>query len=206
MKLDVTSLDNKKAGNVELSEAVFGAELRRDILFRVVTWQLAKRRAGTHKVKERNEIARTGAKFGNQKGGGGARHGNRRSNIFIGGGIVHGPRVRSHAFSLPKKVRALGLRSALSAKAASGDLVILEDTASSPKKTKELKVKLDGLNLTNALVIDGASVDASFSAAAGNLVGINVLPAQGANVYDILKHDKLVLTKAGVAALEERLA
>lgn len=206
MKLKVVNLDAADAGEIELPDDIFAIEVRKDILARVVNWQLAKRRAGTHKVKGRSEIARTGKKLGRQKGGGGARHGSRRSNIFIGGGRAHGPVVRDHAHKLPKKVRRLGLMCALSAKAAEGQLIILENVALAEPRTAPLAAKLAKLGLKGALFIDGATPDDNFQRAAANLVGIDVLPSQGANVYDILRRDTLVLTRAGVAALSERLA
>ncbi|MEZ5666980.1 MAG: 50S ribosomal protein L4 [Alphaproteobacteria bacterium] len=206
MKLKVVNLDAAEAGDIDLPDEIFGVEVRRDILARVVNWQLAKRRAGTHKVKGRSEIARTGKKLGRQKGGGGARHGSRRSNIFIGGGRVHGPVVRDHSHKLPKKVRRLGLMCALSAKAAEGQLLVLDSIAMTEPRTAPLAAKLAKLGLKGALVIDGQTPDDNFQRAAANIPGIAVLPSQGANVYDILKRDTLVLTRAGVAALSERLA
>ncbi|WP_417451826.1 50S ribosomal protein L4 [Kordiimonas sp.] len=205
MKTDVLTLDAKKAGDIDLDEAIFGVTARADILHRVVNWQLAKRRAGTHAVKFRSEIARTGKKFGKQKGGGGARHGDRRSNIFIGGGRAFGPIPRDHGFDLPKKVRKLGLKSALSAKAADGKLIIVDVAELKDGKTKELSAKLEKLGLANALFVDGAEVNENFKRAVSNIPNVDVLPSQGANVYDILRRDTLVLTKAAVAKLEERL-
>ena len=204
MELEVKNLDGGSAGSISLSDEVFGLEPRADILQRVVRWQLARRQSGTHKTKERSEISRTGKKFGRQKGGGGARHGSRRAPIFVGGGKAHGPKVRSHAHELPKKVRALGLRLALSAKAGSESLVVVDDAKLDDAKTKALRDKLTKLGLTSALVIDGAEIDNGFSLAARNIPEVDVLPVQGANVYDILRRDTLVLTKAAVAALEER--
>ena len=205
MKTDVLTLDADKAGNIDLDDAIFGVPARADILHRVVTWQLAKRRAGTHAVKFRSEIARTGKKFGKQKGGGGARHGDRRSNIFVGGGRAFGPIPRDHGFDLPKKIRKLGLKSALSAKAANGKLIIVDVAELKEGKTKELQGKLEKLGLANALFLDGAEVNVNFKRAASNIPNIDVLPTQGANVYDILRRDTLVLTKAAVAQLSERL-
>ena len=205
MKAKVVDLTNKASGNVELDEAVFGLEVRKDILARAVNWQLAKRRAGTHKVKIRSEIKQTTKKFVAQKGSGGARHGARSVNIFRGGGVVHGPQVRSHAHNLPKKVRKLALKTALSAKLASGDLIVVKDLAHDSGKTKDLKSQLAGMKVDSALFIGGNEVDANFSRAASNLIGIDVLPQQGANVYDILRRDKLVLSKDAVEALEARL-
>ena len=204
MKTDVQTLDAKKAGTVELSDEIFGLEPRADILHRMVTWQLAKRRAGTHKTKGRSEISRTGAKFGRQKGGGGARHGSKRSGIFIGGGKAHGPVVRSHAIELPKKVRALALRHALSSKVKANELVVLDSAEAKSAKTKDLAGAFEKLGLSNVLVIDGAQVNENFAKAASNLINVDVLPVQGINVYDILRRQKLVLTKAAVEALEAR--
>ncbi|MDX1717331.1 MAG: 50S ribosomal protein L4 [Anderseniella sp.] len=204
MKTDIQTLEAKKAGTVDLSDEIFGLEPRADILHRMVTWQLAKRRAGTHKTKGRAEISRTGAKFGRQKGGGGARHGSKRTGIFVGGGKAHGPVVRSHAIDLPKKVRALALRHALSTKAKSNDLIVLDNAEAKSAKTKDLAGAFEKLGLNNVLVIDGAEVNENFAKAAGNLINVDVLPVQGINVYDILRRQKLVLTKAAVEALEAR--
>lgn len=204
MKTDVQTLDAKKAGTVELSDEIFGLEPRADILHRMVTWQLAKRRAGTHKTKGRSEISRTGAKFGRQKGGGGARHGSKRSGIFVGGGKAHGPVVRSHAIDLPKKVRALALRHALSSKVKANELIVLDSAEAKTPKTKDLAGAFEKLGLSNVLVIDGAQVNENFAKAASNLINVDVLPIQGINVYDILRRQKLVLTKAAVEALEAR--
>lgn len=204
MKADVLTLDAKKAGNVDLDDAIFGLDARADILHRVVNWQLAKRRAGTHAVKFRSDIARTGKKFGNQKGGG-ARHGNRRSNIFVGGGNAFGPIPRDHGFDLPKKVRKLGLKTALSSKLAAGKLIVIDTADLKEGKTKELIAKLGKLGVSNALFIDGAEVNVNFSRAAANIPHIDVLPTCGANVYDILRRDTLVLTKDAVEKLGERL-
>ncbi|MGB1550006.1 MAG: 50S ribosomal protein L4 [Parvibaculales bacterium] len=204
MKAQVQTLDAKADGEVTLDKAVFGVEPRADILQRMVNYQLAKRQAGTHKTKPRGEITGTTKKFGRQKGGGGARHGNRKSNIFIGGGKAHGPVVRSHAIDLPKKVRALALKMALSSKQADASLVVLADAKSKDGKTAGLKKQLTKLGIDNALVIDGAEVDGNFARAARNIAHIDVLPAQGINVYDILRRDKLVLTKAALDSLKER--
>jgi large subunit ribosomal protein L4 len=204
MKTDVQTLDAKKAGTVDLPDEIFGLEPRADILHRMVTWQLAKRRAGTHKTKGRSEISRTGAKFGRQKGGGGARHGSKRSGIFVGGGKAHGPVVRSHAIDLPKKVRALALRHALSSKVKANELIVLDSTEAKTPKTKDLAGAFEKLGLSNVLVIDGAQVNENFAKAASNLINVDVLPVQGINVYDILRRQKLVLTKAAVEALEAR--
>ena len=204
MKVSVKTLDNKAAGDVTLADTVYGIEPRADIMARVVNWQLAKRRAGTHKVQIRSEIARTGAKLFRQKGTGNARHGAASSNIFRGGGVVHGPVVRDHSHKLQKKVRALGLKSALSAKARDGKLVIVDELASDGK-TASLKGKLDKLGLKNALIIGGAELDQQFQRAANNIPLVDVLPQAGVNVYDILRRDVLVLTKDSAAHLEERL-
>ncbi len=204
MKCAVTTLDNKSAGEIDLDDSVFGLPARADLLTRTVNWQLAKRRAGTHKVKSRGEISLTKAKFGRQKGGGRARHGARSANIFRGGGQVHGPVVREHGHELPKKVRKLALKTALSAKAADGKLVVL-DAAKAQGKTADLAKKLGALGWASALIVDGAQVDQGFARAARNLPGIDVLPQIGANVYDILRRDTLVLTKDAVQALEARL-
>ncbi len=204
MKAQVQTLDAKADGEVTLDKALFGVEPRADILQRMVTYQLAKRQAGTHKTKQRGEITGTTKKFGRQKGSGGARHGNRKSNIFIGGGRAHGPVVRSHATDLPKKVRALALKMALSSKQADESLVVLADAKSKDGKTAGLKKQLGKLGIDNALVIDGAEVDTNFARAARNIAHIDVLPAQGINVYDILRRDKLVLTKAALDSLKER--
>jgi len=204
MKLDVIKLDGKKAGTVELDEALFGLEPRADILHRVVRWQRARAQAGTHKVKTRSEVSYSKKKIYRQKGTGGARHGSRSAPIFRKGGIYKGPTPRSHAHDLPKKFRKLGLRHALSAKAKAGELVVIE-AAESDGKTATLAKAVKNLSWKRALVIDGASVNEGFAKAAANIEGIDVLPSIGANVYDILKRDTLVLTKAGVEALEARL-
>lgn len=206
MKHQVLTLEAKKSGEIELNEAVFGVDVRADILHRVVNWQLAKRRSGTHAVKFRSEIARTGKKWGRQKGGGGARHGSRRSNIWVGGARAFGPIPRDHGHDLPKKIRALGLKSALSSKIAAEKLIIVDVAELKEGKTKVLKEKLAKLGVTSALFIDGAEVNANFLRAASNIPMIDVLPSQGANVYDILRRDVLVLTKAAVEKLEERLS
>jgi large subunit ribosomal protein L4 len=205
MKVDVTTLGADTAGQIDLDEAVFGVEVRRDILHRVVTWQLAKRRAGTHKAKTRSEVAGTTKKAYRQKGTGRARRGNLKTNIMRGGGVVHGPLPRSHAIDLPKKVRALGLRCALSAKAKDGKLVVLDAAKTETHKTKALAEQFAKLGWGDALIIDGAEVDTQFERAARNIKGVDVLPQQGANVYDILRRDRLVLTRAAVEALEARL-
>ncbi|WP_458760587.1 50S ribosomal protein L4 [Afipia sp. TerB] len=204
MELNVTTLEGKAAGSVQLSDEIFGLEPRSDIIQRVVNWQLAKRQAGTHKAKGRAEIARTGKKMYRQKGTGGARHGSARVPQFRGGGRAFGPVVRSHAHDLPKKVRALGLRHALSAKAKDGSLVVVDSVELKDAKTKSLLGHFAGLGLTNALIIDGAEVNNGFALAARNIPQIDVLPIQGINVYDILRRQKLVLTKAAIDALEAR--
>jgi len=206
MKVKVQSLDGGKAGkDIELSDDVFGVEPRPDILHRVVTWQLEKRRGTARAARERSDVARTGKKYGRQKGGGTARHGDRRAPIFIGGGKAHGPRVRDFNPSLNKKVRALGLRMALSAKAKDGRLIVVENLDIGEAKTKAVKERLAGLDLgRKALVIDGDALNVSFAHASGNLRGVNLMPAVGANVYDILNHDTLVLTRAAVEKLEAR--
>jgi len=206
MKVKVQTLDAKGKGDIDLDDAIFGLEPRADILHRVVTWQLEKRRATARGARERSDVARTGKKFGRQKGGGTARHGDRRAPIFVGGGKAHGPRVRDFNPSLNKKVRTLGLKMALSAKAKGGNLIVLEGLDVADGKTKQLVAQIGKLGFgAKALVIDGESVNASFAQASGNLYGVNVLPAVGANVYDILKHDTLVLTRAAVEKLEARL-
>ena len=205
MKTDVIKLDAAKAGSIELSDDIFGLEPRADILHRVVRYQLAKRQAGTHKVKTRSETSYTTKRLYRQKGTGGARHGSRNAPIFRGGGIYKGPTPRSHAHNLTKKFRALGLKHALSAKVAAGELVILENADLAEGKTKVLAKAMKDLGWKRALVIDGAEVNENFATAARNIEGLDILPSQGANVYDILKRDTLVLTKAGVEALEARL-
>lgn len=203
MKVKVQTLDAKAAGDIDLKDEIFGLEARADILHRVITWQLANRRGFARAARERSDVARTGKKFGRQKGGGTARHGNRRSPIFIGGGKAHGPRARSFEQGLNKKVRVLGLKTALSVKAAEGKLIILKDLDLKDAKTKALKARLAGLGITTALFIDG-DTPANFSMACANLHKIDVLPVMGANVYDILNHDTLVLTTAAIEKLEAR--
>ena len=205
MKTDVIKLDAKKAGSIDLADEIFGLEPRADILHRVVRYQLAKRQAGTHKVKTRSETSYTTKRIYRQKGTGGARHGSRNAPIFRGGGIYKGPTPRSHAHNLTKKFRALGLKHALSAKVAAGELVILENAELAEGKTKALAKVMKDLGWKRALVIDGAEVNENFARAARNIDGIDVLPSAGANVYDILRRDTLVLTKAAVEALEARL-
>jgi large subunit ribosomal protein L4 len=206
VKVKVQTLDGKKGGSdLELSDAVFGLEPRADILHRVVTWQLEKRRAPTRATRERSDVARTGKKFGRQKGGGTARHGDRRAPIFIGGGKAHGARARDFDPSLNKKVRALGLKMALSAKAKDGSLVVVDNLDLTEAKTAALKTRLAGLGLgKSALVIDGEALNVGFAKASANLREIDLIPAIGANVYDILNHDTLVLTRAAVEKLEAR--
>ena len=205
MKLKVQTLDAKGKGDIELSDDVFGIEPRADILHRVVTWQLEKARGTARGARERSDVARTGKKFGNQKGGGTARHGNRRSPIFVGGGKAHGPRVRDFNPSLNKKIRALGLKMALSSKAKAGTLIVMENLSVKDGKTKALAGSWGKLGFgKTALVIDGDAVETSFAHASSNLVGVNVMPAAGANVYDIPKHETLVLTRAAVEKLEAR--
>ena len=204
MKLDVIKLDGGTAGSVELGDEIFGLEPRADILHRVVRWQRNKAQAGTHKVKTRSEVSYSTKKIYRQKGTGGARHGSRKAPIFRKGGIYKGPTPRSHAHDLPKKVRKLGLMHALSAKVKDGSLVIIENIESDGK-TSSLAKQVANLGWKRALIIDGAEVNENFARAAANIDGLDVLPSMGANVYDILKRDTLVLTKAGVEALEARL-
>ena len=204
MELKVTTLEGKAAGSVQLSDEIFGLEPRVDLIQRVVNWQLAKRQAGTHKAKGRAEVWRTGKKMYKQKGTGGARHGSARVPQFRGGGRAFGPVVRSHAYDLPKKVRALGLKHALSSKAKDGGLIVVENIDLKDAKTKALLGHFSGLEITNALIIDGAEVNTGFAQAARNIPHIDVLPIQGINVYDILRRQKLVLTKAALDALEAR--
>lgn len=204
MKTTVITLANQPAGEVELPEALFGAEPRADIMARVVHWQLAKRRAGTHKVKGMGEVSGTTKKPYKQKGTGRARQGSLRSPQFRTGGVVHGPVVRDHGYALPKKVRRLGLISALSQKAREGKLVVLE-VAAADGKTASLQRQVAALGWQSALVIDGAELDQGFARAARNIPGLDVLPAIGANVYDILRHDVLAVTKAAVEGLAQRL-
>ena len=205
MKLTVKNLDNQEVGDIELSDAVFGLPIRRDILARVVNWQLAKRRAGTHKTKGISEISGTTKKPYKQKGTGRARQGSLRSPQFRGGAVIFGPVVRSHEFDLQKKVRRLGLKTALSAKQAEGKLVVLDAAKVDEAKTKALRGKLDAFGWDSVLIIDGAAVDEGFARAARNIPKVDVLPTQGANVYDILRRDTLVLTRDAVQALEARL-
>ncbi len=205
MKLDVVSLDNKKSGSIDLDETVFGLEARGDLLARAVKWQLAKRRSGNHQVKGRSDVSATGTKPFRQKGTGRARQGTRVAPQMRGGGIVFGPHVRDHGHDLPKKVRKLALKTALSAKQAEGKLVILDEAKLKAPKTADLVKKLAALGWGKTLIIDGEAVDENFARAARNIVGIDVLPSVGANVYDILRRDTLVLTKGAVDKLVERL-
>ncbi len=206
MKIGLTSLEGDSAGEIELNDAIFGLEPRADILARMVRYQLAKRRAGTHQTQGRADVARTGKKMYKQKGTGNARHGSARVPQFRGGGRAFGPLTRSHAHDLPKKVRALALKHALSAKAKDGGIIVWENAEFAEGKTKALLGHFAKLGLTNALIIDGATVTATFSQAARNIPSIDVLPVQGINVYDILRREKLILTKAAVDALEARFA
>lgn len=205
MKCDVISLDNKKSGSIELDEAVFGVAVRGDLMSRTVNWQLAKRRSGSHQVKGRSDVAATKSKPFRQKGTGRARQGTTVAPQMRGGGVVFGPHVRDHGYDVPKKVRKAALKSALSSKLADGKLVVIDAASLKDGKTKELVAKVSKLGWASALVIDGESVDVKFSRAAQNIIGFDVLPSQGANVYDILRRDTLVLTKDGVEKLVERL-
>ncbi len=205
MKIKAINLDSKAAGQVDLADEIFDLEPRADILHRVVRWQLAKRQAGTHKTLTRGETSYSSKKIYRQKGTGGARHGTRGVNLMRHGGTTKGPAPRSHAHALPKAVRKLGLKLALSSKAKAGELIVLDEAKLAEPKTKALAEKMGKLGWTKALVIDGQEVDQNFARASRSLKGIDVLPSQGANVYDILKRDLLVVTKAGVEALEARL-
>lgn len=205
MKLDVIKLDAKKAGSIDLSDEIFGLEPRADILHRVVRWQRAKAQAGTHSVLGKSDVSYSTKKIYRQKGTGGARHGSKKAPIFRHGGTYKGPTPRSHAHDLPKKFRALGLKHALSAKAGAGQLIIVENLDMKDAKTAILAKAAKELGWKRVLIIDGAEVNANFARAAANIPGLDVLPSMGANVYDILKRDTLVLTKAGVEALEARL-
>ncbi|QRZ13615.1 50S ribosomal protein L4 [Paracoccus methylovorus] len=205
MKLDVITLDAGKAGDIDLSDDIFGLEPRADLLHRVVRWQRAKAQAGTHSVLGKSDVSYSTKKIYRQKGTGGARHGSRKASIFRHGGVYKGPTPRSHAFDLPKKVRALGLKHALSAKASAGELVIVESLNIAEAKTAAVAKAVKENGWKRVLVIDGAEVNENFARAARNLEGVDVLPSMGANVYDILRRDTLVLTRAGVEALEARL-
>jgi large subunit ribosomal protein L4 len=207
MKIDVIKLDGAKSGSVDLPDDIFGIEeIRGDILQRCVTWQLAKRRAGTHKIQTRNEVSRTGKKMYRQKGTGGARHGSRRAAQFVGGAKAHGPVNRSHEIDLPKKVRALALRHALSSKAKSGSLVVIEAATVETAKTAALRADFAKMGVNNALVITGPEVDGAFKLAARNIPSVDVLPNAGLNVYDILRRHTLVLTRAAVDGIAARFA
>src|SRR5579862_2821135 len=205
MKLKIRDLDNKEAGDIDLADEVFGLPVRSDILARVINWQLAKRRAGTHKAKGISDISGTTAKPYKQKGTGRARQGSRRSPQFRGGAVIFGPVVRSHEFGLQKKVRKLGLKTALSAKQAEGKLVVIDSAKLDEAKTKVLRARLDAFGWESVLIIDGATLDEGFARAARNLPKVDVLPQQDANVYDILRRDTLVLTRDAVQQLEARL-
>ncbi len=206
MKTDVTTLDAGQAGTIDLSDTVFGLEPRNDLIHRMVRWQLAKRRAGTHHAQDRSEVNTTGKKMYKQKGSGGARHGDKGAPQFRGGGKAFGPKPRSHAHDLPKKVRALALRHALSAKAKASEIVVLDKAEASAPKTAELKARLAKLGLSSALIIGGNQLDRNFALAARNIPNIDVLPIAGLNVYDIIRRQKLVLTRDAVAAIEARFA
>ncbi|MFV0296284.1 MAG: 50S ribosomal protein L4 [Hyphomicrobiaceae bacterium] len=206
MRADITTLDAGNAGSLDLNDQIFNLEPRQDLIQRMVRWQLAKRRAGTHHVQDRSEVSVTGKKMYKQKGSGGARHGDKSAPQFRGGGKVFGPKPRDHSFDLPKKVRALALRHALSAKAKAGELVVLDKAEAVDGKTKGLLGRFEKLGLTNALFVDGAELEPGFVRAARNIPNIDVLPVQGINVYDILRRKKLVLTKAAIEAIEARLA
>ena len=205
MKTKVLNLDNKASGEVELKDEIFGLEPRADLIQRVVVWQLAKRRSGQHKVLTRAEVNRTKKKVYKQKGTGQARHGARSAPLYVGGAKAMGPVAHSHEFDLPKKVRALGLKHALSSKAKAGSIVVLDEAKSAEIKTGKLAKQLSGLGLQSALVVDGA-FDKNFEMSARNISHLALLPAAGLNVYDIIRRDKLVLTKAALAQIEERLA
>jgi large subunit ribosomal protein L4 len=205
IQCDVLTLENKLSGKVDLSESIFGVEVRTDILHRMVKWQLAKRQSGTHKVKERGEVRGSTAKIYRQKGTGRARHGSKKVSQFVGGGVTFGPVVRTHAFSLPKKVRRLALRCALSSKQSEGKLVILDSAQLQEPKTKTLSNKVKAFGWSSVLIVDSADLDENLQLAAGNLGSVDVISSEGANVYDILKRDFLVLTTAAVSDLEGRL-
>lgn len=205
MKQDIFNLDNQKVGSIELDDSIFGVEVRADILHRVVNWQLAMRQSGCHSTKGRSDVALTGSKPFKQKGGGRARQGSYKGTQFRKGGIVFGPVVRDHSHDLTKKFRQLGLKTALSAKLKEGNLLVIDEAKLAQPKTKDLIAKLNSCGLDNCLFIDGKEVDINFALASRSIVGVDVLPTVGANVYDILKKEKLVLTKDAVACLEERL-
>ena len=205
MKIDVTTLDGKKGGSVDLDEAVFGQEPRKDILHRMVRYQLAKRQAGTHQTQERGDVSKTTKRIGRQKGGGTARHGNGSVSQFRGGAKAHGPRSRSHAHELPKKVRKMALRHALSAKQGAGELIVVDTLSVKDAKTSALRAQLSKMGVTNALIVGGNEIDTAFARSARNIPNVDVLPSQGANVYDILKRHTLVLSTEAVEQLQERL-
>ena len=205
MKQDILNLENKNVGTIELNDAIYGLEVRADILQRVVTWQLARLQSGNHATKGRSDVALTPSKPFKQKGSGNARQGSRKGAQFRKGGVVFGPIVRDHSFDLTKKFRRLGLKTALSAKAKEGNLIVIDEAKLSAPKTKDLQAKLAACGWTNCLIIDGKEVDVNFALASRNIIGVDVLPTIGANVYDILRKDKLVLTKDAVRCLEERL-
>lgn len=205
MKLEILNLENKNVGSIELNDSIYGLEVRADILHRVVNWQLARLQSGNHKTKGRSEVSLTPAKPFKQKGGGRARQGSRKGPQFRKGGVAFGPVVRDHSHELTKKFRKLGLKTALSAKAKEGNLIIIDEAKLSAPKTKDLQNMLANCGLNNCLFIDGKEVDMNFALASRNIIGVDVLPTVGANVYDILRKDKLVLTKDAVACLEERL-
>lgn len=205
MKMEVQTLDAKASGSVDLDAGVFGLEPRKDILHRMVRYQLARRQAGTHQVQERGDVSKTTKRIGRQKGGGTARHGAGSVSQFRGGGKAHGPRVRDHSHDLPKKVRALAMRHALSAKAVANEIIILDDAVLKTPKTADLRKQLAKLGITNGLIVSGSSIDENFVKAARNIPNLDVLPSQGANVYDILRRHTLVLTKQAVQDLEARL-
>ncbi|MCX7629779.1 MAG: 50S ribosomal protein L4 [Geminicoccaceae bacterium] len=206
MLLPVRNLAAEEVGTVELDDSIFGVEVRPDILHQVVVWQLAKRRAGTHKVKTRGEVNKSGKKIWKQKGTGRARHGSRRANLFRGGGVAHGPRPRSHAIDLPRKLRMLGLKCALSSKVKEGKLLVLDKLELPEPKTKRVVEAMRRLGLSSALIIGGREIDRNFALGARNIPDLDVLPVQGANVYDILRRDTLVLTTEAVQGLVERLS
>ncbi|MCS6877023.1 MAG: 50S ribosomal protein L4 [Geminicoccaceae bacterium] len=206
MLLPVRNLAAEEVGTVELDDSIFGVEVRPDILHQVVVWQLAKRRAGTHKVKTRGEVNKSGKKIWKQKGTGRARHGSRRANLFRGGGVAHGPRPRSHAIDLPRKLRMLGLKCALSSKVKEGKLLVLDKLELPEPKTKRVVEAMRRLGLSSALILGGREIDRNFALGARNIPDLDVLPVQGANVYDILRRDTLVLTTEAVQGLVERLA
>ena len=205
MKQDILNLENKNVGTIELNDAIYGLEVRADVLQRVVTWQLARLQSGNHATKGRSDVALTPSKPFKQKGSGNARQGSRKGAQFRKGGVVFGPIVRDHSFDLTKKFRKLGLKTALSAKAKEGNLIVIDEAKLSAPKTKDLQAKLAACGWTNCLIIDGKEVDVNFALASRNIIGVDILPTIGANVYDILRKDKLVLTKDAVRCLEERL-